>query len=50
MMINKSCWKNASDLVIFSEFSSDIPLNFHEIIQVVRLKYLMRFLGGINTK
>ena len=38
------------DLVIFSIFSSDIPLNFHESIQLVLLKYLIYFLGGINTK
>ena len=38
------------DLVIFSMFSSDIPLDFCKSIRVVPLKYLMRFLDGINTK
>ena len=31
-------------------FSSDIPLDFHELIQLVSLKYLMHFLTRINTK
>ena len=41
--------KLLSDLVIFSIFSSDIPLDFHELIWVVQLKHLMYFLTGINT-
>ena len=49
MMINISRSK-LSDLVIFSIFSSDIPLDFHKSILVVFLKYLMYFLPGINTK
>ena len=44
------CAKLLSALVIFSIFYSDIRLNFHESIQAVPLKYLMCFLGGINTK
>ena len=39
-----------SDLVIFSKFSSDIPLDFHKLIKVVPLNYLMYFSAGINTK
>ena len=39
-----------SDLVIFSIFSSDIPLDFHESVRLVPLKYLMYFLAGINAK
>ena len=42
--------KFLSDLVMFSIFSSDIPLEFYESIRVVPLKYLMHFLAGINTK
>ena len=42
--------KLLSNLVIFSIFSSDNPLDFHKSIQVVPLKYLMYFLAGINTK
>ena len=42
--------KLLSDLVIFSIFSSDIPLDFDESIQVMPLKYLMYFLAGLNTK
>ena len=38
------------DLVIFPIFFSDIPLDFHELIRLVPLKYLMYFLVGINTK
>ena len=38
------------DLVIFSILSPDIPLDFHNSIRVVSLKYLMCFLAGINTK
>ena len=41
--------KLLSDLVIFSIFSSEIPLDFHESIGVVLLKYLIYFLDGINT-
>ena len=48
-MINK-IWYKITNLVIFSIFSSDIPLDFHESIRVVPLKYLMYFLAGINTK
>ena len=42
--------KLLSDLLIFAISSSDIPLDSHESIQVVPLKYLMYFLVGINTK
>ena len=42
--------KLLSDLVIFSIFSSENPLDFHESIQVNSLKYLTFFLAGINTK
>ena len=35
------------DLAIFSIFSSDLPLDFHESIRVVPIKYLMY---GINTE
>ena len=35
------------DLVIFSIFSPDIPLDFHESMWVVPLKYLMCFLTSI---
>ena len=52
-MIKKSCKKGAkslSDLVIFSIFCSDFPLDFHESIQVLPLKYLMYSLACINTK
>ena len=42
--------KLLSDLVIFSTYSSDIPLEFYESTQVVPLKYVMYFLSGINTK
>ena len=38
------------DLVIFPILSSDIPLDFHDSIQVVPLNYFMYFLVGINTK
>ena len=38
------------ELVIFSIFSSDIPLDFPDSIQVVPLDYLMSPLAGINTK
>ena len=46
-MINESTKVGAkllSDLVIFSIFSTDIPLDFYESIWVVPLKYLMCFL------
>ena len=49
-MIDKSWCKLLFDLVIFSIFSSDIPLDFHDSIRVVPLKYLMYFLAGINNK
>ena len=39
----KSGAKLLSDLGIFSIFSSEIPLDFHDSIQVVLLKYLMYF-------
>ena len=42
--------KLLSDLVLFSTFSSHIPLYFHKSIRVMLLKYLMYFLAGINTK
>ena len=38
--------KLLSDLVIFSIFSSGIPLDY----QYVALKYLMYFLADVNTK
>ena len=50
MIINKVGAKLLSDLVIFSILSSDIPLDFHDSIQVVPIKYLIYFLVGINTK
>ena len=39
-----------NDLVIFSIFSSGIPLDFYKSVRVVALKYLMYFLHGIDTK
>ena len=42
--------KLLSDLLIFSIFSSDIPVDSHQSIQIVPLKYLMYFLAGIKTK
>ena len=42
--------KLLSDLVMILILSSYIPLDFHESIPVVPLKYLMYFLAGINTK
>ena len=42
--------KLLSDLVIFSIFSSGIPLDYHKSIRVVPLKYLMYFLADVNTK
>ena len=44
-MIKKSWCKTA----IWFSFS-DIPLDFHEPIWVMPLKYLMHFLAAINTK
>ena len=38
------------DLDIFWILSSDIPLDFHDSIGVVPVKYLIYFLAGINTK
>ena len=38
------------DLVIFSIFFSDIPLDIHKLIWLVPLKYLIYFLAGISTK
>ena len=38
------------NLVIFSIFSCEIPLDFHNSIRLVPLKYLMYFLDVINTK
>ena len=48
-MINKRA-KLLPDLVIFSILSSDVPLDFHNLIRIVPLKYLMYSLVGINTK
>ena len=42
--------KLLSDLVIVSILSSDIPLDFHNSIRVVPLKYVMYILAGRNTK
>ena len=39
-----------SDLAIYLLSSCDIPLDFHDIILVVPLKYSMYYLAGINTK
>ena len=50
MMIDNSWCKMLADLVIFSILSSDSPLDFHESIKVVPLKYLMYFLADISTK
>ena len=41
---------NVTLMVIFSIFSSDIPLDFHQLIRVVSLKYSIYFLIDINTK
>ena len=49
-MINKLGAKLLCHLVIFLIFLSDDPLDFNKSIRVVSLKYLMYFLGGINTK
>ena len=43
MIITKVGSKLLSDLVIFSLFSPDIPLDFHESTLEVPLKYLMYF-------
>ena len=37
-------------LIIFSLLSSDIPLDFYELIWVVPLKYLMSFIASIYAK
>ena len=42
--------KLMSDLAIFSSFSSNIPLDFHDSTRVMLVKYLMYFLAGINMK
>ena len=42
--------KLLSDLVIFSILFSDVPLDFHDSIQVVPIKNLLYFVAGINTK
>ena len=39
-----------SDLDMCSIFSSEIPLDFHNLIRVVPLKYLLYLLAAINTK
>ena len=53
-MLDNKLWstgaKLMSDFVIFSLFSSGIPLDFHESIRVVTLKYLTYFLVGIKNK
>ena len=49
-MINKIWSKKASGLVTFSIFSSDISLDFHELIRVLPIKCLIYFLADINTK
>ena len=41
--------KLLSDLVIFSTFSSDVPLDFNKSMQKVLLKCLTYFLASINT-
>ena len=38
------------DLVIFTTFYSKIPLDFHELVGVVPLKYLIYSLAGINAQ
>ena len=38
------------ELVMFSIFSSDIPLDFPDSIQVSSLDYLVSLLAGINNK
>ena len=42
--------KLLSDLVIFSILSFEMPLDFHESMWVLLLKYLMYFSAGINTE
>ena len=37
------------DLILFLILSSEIPLDFHDSMWVVPLKYLMYFLAGIKT-
>ena len=50
-MINKSwCKIAAADLVIFSIFPWNIPLDFYESIRIVPLKYLMYFLVAVYPK
>ena len=50
MMINKIGAKLLPDLVIFSILSSDIQLDFRDLIWVVPVKHLVHFLAGLNTK
>ena len=40
--------KLLSDLVVLSILSSDIPLDFHDSIRLVPLKYLVYFWLDIN--
>ena len=49
-MIYESVVKLLSDLDIFSILSISIPLDIHDLIRVVPLKYLIYFLAAINTK
>ena len=42
--------KSLFDFVIFFVFSSDIPLDFQELIKIVPLRNFMYFLAGIKTK
>ena len=42
--------KLSFELVIFSIFSSDIPSDFPDSIQVPPLDYLVSLLAGINNK
>ena len=39
-----------SDLYTNSIFSSVIPFDFGELIQLVQIKYLIYFLAGTNNK
>ena len=50
MILTKVGAKLLFHLVIFSIFSSVIALDFHEVIRVVPLKYLIHFLADIDTK
>ena len=50
MIINRSWCKIIADAVMFSIFSSVIPLDFDKSIRVVLPKYLMYFLAVINNK